>query len=142
MSTYERFTMEPRESIQEICTRLTNITNEIVSLGRNIPIDEEVGKVLQSILQDIHWSAIVTTIQDSKDFTKFNLEELAGSLMTHKLYLRTTDNYRNKGLTLKAYQQEDLECDEEQAAVLVRRFKNIFMKNRNGTQRNSWNKKP
>ena len=31
MSKYERFIMEPRESIQEMFTRFTNITNELLS---------------------------------------------------------------------------------------------------------------
>ena len=84
MSKYERFVVEPRESIQEMFTRYTNITNELVSLGRLIPTDEQVGKILRSLPQDERWRAKVTAIQESKDFTKFNLEELAGSLMTHE----------------------------------------------------------
>ena len=72
--------MEPRESIQEIFTRFTNITNKLVSLGRHIPADEKVRKILQCLPQDERWRAKVTTFQESTDFTKFNLEELAGSL--------------------------------------------------------------
>ena len=78
-SKYERFVMEPRESIQEMFTRFTNITNELVSLGRLIPTDEQVRKILRSLPQDERWRAKVTAIQESKDFTKFNLEELVGS---------------------------------------------------------------
>ena len=37
MSKYERVVMEPRESIQEMFTRFTNITNELVFLERHIP---------------------------------------------------------------------------------------------------------
>ena len=40
MSIYELFVMEPRESFQEMFTKFTNITNELVSLGRHIPADE------------------------------------------------------------------------------------------------------
>ena len=69
--------MEPRESIQVMFTRFTNITNELVSLGRHIPIDEQVKKILRSLPQDERWRAKVTIIQESKDFKKFNLEELA-----------------------------------------------------------------
>ena len=73
-------------------TRFTNITNERVSLGRHIPVDEQVRKILRSLPQDERQRGKVTTIQDSKDFTKFNLEELAGSLMTHELHLGIIDS--------------------------------------------------
>ena len=45
MSKYERLVMELRESIQEMFTRFKNITNELVFLGRHIPVDEQVKKI-------------------------------------------------------------------------------------------------
>ena len=45
----------------------TNITNELVSLGRLIPTDEQVRKILRSLPQDQRWRAKVTAIQDYKD---------------------------------------------------------------------------
>ena len=62
--------MEPRESIEEMFTRFTNITNALVSLGRLIPTDEQVRKILRSLSQDERWRAKVIAIQESKDFTK------------------------------------------------------------------------
>ena len=123
MSKYERFEMQPKESIQEMLTRFTNIINELVSLGKQIPIDEQVRKVLRSLPQDERWRAKVTALQETKDFTKFNIEQLAGSLMTHELHLGTSNSEgnRGKGLALKAGDQEDSEVDEEEAAMLVRR---------------------
>ena len=134
MSKYERFEIEPRESIQE---RFTNITNELISLGRLIPTDEQVRKILRSLPQDERWRAKVTAIQESKYFTKFNLEELAGSLMTHELHLGTADNSQKKGLGLTAADQEESECDEEEASMLVRRFKKFFRNSRYTNQRNN-----
>ena len=119
MSKYERFVMEPRESILEMFTRFTNITNELVSLGRHIPADEQVRKILHSLLQDERWRAKVIAIQESKDFTKFNLEQLASSLMTHELHLRKTENSINKGLALAVNEQEESKYEEEEAAMLV-----------------------
>ena len=52
--------------------------------------------------------------------------------MTHKLYLGTTDSFRNKELALAANEDKDSGCDEEEAAMLVRRER----------QRNSREKKP
>ena len=87
MSKYERFEMLHKESIQDMFTRFTNIVNELESLGRSIPIDEQVRKVLRSLPQDERWRSKVTALQESKDFTKFNLEQLNGSLLTHELHL-------------------------------------------------------
>ena len=109
--------MKPKESIQE--TRLINIKNELVSLRRHIPADEQVRKILRSLPQDERWRAKVIAINESKDFKKFNLEELVGSLMAHKLHLGTTDSSRNKILALTVNDQEESECDEEEVAMLV-----------------------
>ena len=49
MSKYERFVMESRENIQEMFTRFTNITNELVSLRKVIPAYEQVRKILRSL---------------------------------------------------------------------------------------------
>ncbi|XP_021747140.1 uncharacterized protein LOC110712989 [Chenopodium quinoa] len=123
MSKYERFEMQSKETIQEMLTRFTNIINELVSLGKQIPIDEQVRKVLRSLPQDERWGAKVTALQETKDFMKFNIEQLVGSLMTHELHLRTSNSEGNKGkgLALKAGDQEESEVDEEEAAMLVRR---------------------
>ena len=51
LSKYERFVMQPRKSIQEMLTRFTNITNVLVFLGRHIPTDEQVRKILRSLPQ-------------------------------------------------------------------------------------------
>ena len=137
ISKYERFVMEPRENIQEMFTRFTNITNELVSLGKIVPVDEQVKKILRSLPQDERWRAKVTAIQESKDFTKFNLEELASSLMTHELHLGTTDSSRNKGLALAENDHEESETHEEEAALLVRKFKKLFRNSRFANQKNN-----
>ena len=140
MSKYERFEMMPKETIQDMLTRFTNITNELVSLGKDIPIDEQVRKVLRSLPQDEKWRAKVTTLMETKDFTKFNIEQLAGSLLTHELHLGTSgENSRSKGLALKAEESNESEEDDEEAAMLVRRFKRAFNRNRS-SYRNSGRK--
>ncbi|XP_021766287.1 uncharacterized protein LOC110730772 [Chenopodium quinoa] len=127
--------MQPKETIQEMLSCFTNIINELVSLGRQIPTDEQVRKVLRSLPQDERWRAKVTALQETKDFTKFNIKQLAGSLMTHELHLEVNNEpMRNKGLSLKADEEEDSEVDEDEAALIVRRFKKMFKKSQ--TSRN------
>ena len=129
MSKYERFEMEPKETIQNMFTRFTNITNESVSLGKHIPTDEQVRKILRSLPQDERWRAKVTALQETKDFTKFNIEQLAGSLMTHELHIGASSSELNKGKNL-ALKAEESEVDEDDAAMLVRKFKKMFKSNK------------
>ncbi|XP_056689372.1 uncharacterized protein [Spinacia oleracea] len=42
-----------------------------------IPTDEQVRKILRSMPQDDRWRTKVTTLFETKDFTKFNIEQLA-----------------------------------------------------------------
>ena len=58
-----------------------------------------------------------------------------------RLHLGTTDSSRNKGLALAVNEQEESKCDEEQAAMLVRRFKKFFRNNRYANQRNNKDKR-
>ncbi|XP_056688555.1 cytochrome P450 87A3-like [Spinacia oleracea] len=137
MSKYERFGMLPKETIQEMFTRFTNITNKLVSLGRSIPTDEQVRKILRSMPQDDRWRTKVTALFETKDFTKFNIEQLAGSLMTHELHLDDVvpESSRNRGLALKAEELEESEPDEEEAAMLVRRMKILYRNFKPGNQK-------
>ncbi|XP_021731349.1 uncharacterized protein LOC110698260 [Chenopodium quinoa] len=55
--------------------------------------------------------------------------------MTHELHLGVNNEpMRNKGLALKADEEEDSEVDEDEATLIVRRFKKMFKKGR--TSRN------
>ena len=57
--------------------------------------------------------------------------------MTHELHLGTAESSQNKGLALTAADQEESECDEEEAAMLARKFKKFFRNNRYTNQRNN-----
>ena len=57
--------------------------------------------------------------------------------MTYKLHLGTTDSSRNKRLALAAANQNESECDEEEAAMLVRKFKKFLRNNRYSNPRNN-----
>ncbi|XP_021774596.1 uncharacterized protein LOC110738494 [Chenopodium quinoa] len=113
LSKYERFEMGSKETIQEMFTRFKNITNELVSLGRVVPMDEHVRKILRSLPQDERWRAKVAALQESKDFLTFNLEQLAVAQPS----------------------DEDSESGEEEAAMLVRKLKKLYRNKRFGDQK-------
>ncbi|XP_070004281.1 uncharacterized protein [Nicotiana sylvestris] len=64
-SQYENFTMKEGETIQEIYTRFTILTNELKSLGRIILEEDKVEKILTRVLP-ITWESKFTTIQESR----------------------------------------------------------------------------
>ena len=67
-----------------------------------------------------------TALVETKDFTRCNVEQLASFLMTHELHLGThePDVVWPKALALKIDEQEELETNDEEAAMIVRRFCN------------------
>ena len=73
MHRYELFQMKPKESVHDMLTRFSNIINELNSLGKIISPEEQVRKVLRSLPQDEKWMAKVTALQETKDFTTFNI---------------------------------------------------------------------
>ncbi|XP_070017209.1 uncharacterized protein [Nicotiana sylvestris] len=62
-SQYENFTMKEGETIQEMYTRFTTLTNELKSLGRIILEEDKVEKILTRVLP-VSWENKITTIQE------------------------------------------------------------------------------
>ncbi|XP_070055666.1 uncharacterized protein [Nicotiana tomentosiformis] len=61
-SQYENFTIKDGETIQEMYTRFTILTNELKSLGRIIPEEERVEKILTRVLP-ITWESKIIAIE-------------------------------------------------------------------------------
>jgi hypothetical protein len=80
---YELFKMFPSESITSMFTRMTTITNSLDALGRTYTKAKIISKILRSLLKTYEEKVMV--VQEAKDLTKFLLEELIGSLMTHEI---------------------------------------------------------
>ncbi|GKU88706.1 hypothetical protein SLEP1_g2935 [Rubroshorea leprosula] len=80
---YELFKMKPKESIQDMYTRLNDIVTNLKALGKVYPSQEVVRKVLRSLPKN--WEAKKTAIKESKDFNTLKLEDLIGKLMTYEI---------------------------------------------------------
>jgi len=80
---YELFEMGDRETIMDMYTRFTHITNELKSLGKTFSTEELVRKILRFLPRS--WEAKVTAIQGAKDFKTLSLDELIGNLQTYAL---------------------------------------------------------
>jgi hypothetical protein len=80
---YEFFKMLSNESITNMFTRMTTITNNLDALGRTYINVDIISKILRSLSKT--WETKVMTIWKAKDPTKIPLEKLIGSLMTNEI---------------------------------------------------------
>ena len=83
MRKYELIEMGDRETVMDMYTRFTHITNELKSLGKSFTTEELVRKILRFLPHS--WEAKVTAIQEAKDMKKITLDELIGNLQTYEL---------------------------------------------------------
>ena len=131
MRKYELFEMGDKESIMEMYTRFTHITNELKSLGKAFTTEELVRKILRFLPQT--WEAKVTAIQEAKDMKSISLDELIGNLQTYELRRSSQqkeENKRDRGLALKALEEDSSDMDEEDMALITRKFKKFFRKSK------------
>ncbi|PON35969.1 hypothetical protein PanWU01x14_332170 [Parasponia andersonii] len=113
---YELFKMEKDESVSQMFTRFTSIINSLGTLEKTFPNSELMSKILRS-LPRVYKSKMVA-IQEAKDLRKLTLEELIGSLMTHEILMKETnedegEEKKKKRITLKVALQESNEEEEE-----------------------------
>ena len=102
VSEYEAFKMKPDESISEIFSRLTILTNGLKSVGKSYSKYEIVRKILRSLTSA--WHTKVTVIEESRNLSSTTVDALIGSLMTYELNLKKSDEpeIKKKSLALKA----------------------------------------
>ncbi|KAI9162206.1 hypothetical protein LWI28_024903 [Acer negundo] len=75
-------------------TRFTDIINTLHSLGKSYANEDLVRKILRCLTKS--WEAKVTVIEEAKDLTKLQLEELIGSLMTHGMKMLDNEDEEKK----------------------------------------------
>jgi len=83
MGEFELFEMGDRETVMDMYSRFTHITNELKSLGKSFTTEELVRKILRFLPHS--WEAKVTAIQEAKDMMKITLDERIGNLQTYEL---------------------------------------------------------
>ncbi|XP_070029914.1 uncharacterized protein [Nicotiana sylvestris] len=83
-SQYENFTMKEGETIQELYTWFTTLTNELKSL-RIIFLEEDgVEKILTRVLP-VTWESKIIAIYESKNIATLKLDELIENLTAYEL---------------------------------------------------------
>ena len=85
-SQYENFYMFENESIDEMLTRFTKITNALSSLGDKIDNDQKIWKVIRALLKS--WEVKATTLKELNDREEMDFSSFIGNLKTHKIEWR------------------------------------------------------
>ncbi|MQM02538.1 hypothetical protein Taro_035304 [Colocasia esculenta] len=138
VTQYERFQMQSRETITQMFSRFTDITNGLVGLGNNYEMGDMVRKILRSLPSS--WTPKVTTIEEANDLKRMSLEKLIGSVMAHEINMeRLGESSSRKKHTnaLKAAEgsseeksedEDSSEDSEDEEAMLSRRLQRILAK--------------
>jgi RNA-binding protein YhbY len=134
ISKFEEIKMLEEETFGEFYTKISNLRNSIVSLGKSISDVKLIRKILRSLPE--HLRIKVTIIEKSKDLEERKIEELVGSLQTYEYSLPLVR--KAKTISLKAPKaskkktrvssDKDSDIDEDLVVMLAKNFER-FMKN-------------
>ncbi|XP_070044908.1 intracellular protein transport protein USO1-like [Nicotiana tomentosiformis] len=139
-SQYENFTMKERETIQDMYTRFTTLTNELKCLGRVILEEDKVEKILTRVLP-ISWERKITAIHESKNIATLRLDELIRNLTAYELRRQTMNMdvpKKERSLALRITERADLEEDE--MAMITKDFKKYLMRGKGSSRDENYNK--
>ncbi|KAH9780462.1 hypothetical protein KPL71_008083 [Citrus sinensis] len=134
---YELFQMEQNENVYSMYTRFTDIVNTLGALGKTFSNSEKVKKIIRSLPKE--WRPKRTVIEEAKDLNTLPLDDLIGSLISYEEDLAAERGHeeKKKSIALKASKyesDEESEPDDEELAMLARRFRKFFKKT--GERRN------
>ncbi|XVE95530.1 hypothetical protein REPUB_Repub02eG0105500 [Reevesia pubescens] len=91
---YEMFKMQPGEDMAAMFDRFTNIANKLKQLGKEILENELVKKLLRSLPKS--WKPKVIAIKEAKNLNTISLDEVCGSLLTHKQEMKEDEEEEKK----------------------------------------------
>jgi hypothetical protein len=121
ISKFEEIKMLEEETFKEFYTKISDLRNLMVSLGKQISNVKLIQKILRYLPE--HFRIKVTTIEESKDMEEMKIEELVGSLQTYEYSLPPVR--KAKTISLKASKKksrvssdEESEIDEDAMAII------------------------
>jgi hypothetical protein len=85
ISRFEEIKMLEEETFGEFYSKMSDLRNSMMSLGKPILDVKLIRKILRSLPK--RFRIKVTKIEESKDLDEMKIEELVGSLQTYELSL-------------------------------------------------------
>jgi hypothetical protein len=131
ISRFEEIKMLEDETFGEFYTKMSDLRNLMVSLGKTVLDVKLIRKILRSLLEQFRIK--VTTIEESKDLEEMKIEELVGSLQTFDLSLTLVKKVKTIALKaskkkVRVSSEEDFDNEEDAMAMLAKNFERL-MKN-------------
>jgi hypothetical protein len=127
ISRFEEIKMLKNETFNEFYTRINDLRNSMVSLGKKVSDAKLIKKILRSLPK--RFRIKVTPIEESKDLDSMKIEELVGSLQTYEYSLPPIKEA--KGMAFKATKSKvssDEDSDNEEELALISNRINKLMK--------------
>jgi hypothetical protein len=131
ISIFEKIKMLKDETFGEFYSKMSDLRNSMVSLGKFVSDVKLIRKILRYLTEYIRIK--VTTIEESKDLEKIKIEEFVGSLQTYELSLPLVKKVKTIALKAskkkaKVSSKENSEKEEDVVAMLAKNFGRL-MKN-------------
>jgi RNA-binding protein YhbY len=131
ISRFEEIKMLEDETFREFYTKMSNLRNSVVSLGKTISNVKLIREISRSLPKCVRIK--VTTIEESNDLEEMKIDELVGSLQIYQLSLPPVKKV--KTFSLKASKkkarvssEEDFNNEEDAMTMLAKNFVRL-MKN-------------
>jgi hypothetical protein len=129
ISRFEEIKMLEEETFGEFYSKMSDLRNSMVSLGKPISDVKLIQKILRSLLE--RFRIKVTTIEESKDLEEMKIEELVGSLQTYELSLPPVKKLKTIALKaskkkVEASSEDDSEEEEKAVAMLAKNFRRLI----------------
>ncbi|KAK0571758.1 hypothetical protein LWI29_021059 [Acer saccharum] len=123
-SQFEVLQMGEEDKFIDFQDKLLDIANQCQALGTPISGERLNWKILRSLPK--RFKAKVTAIEESKDVDVMSIDKLLGSLQTFEACMKP--KAKNKGLALKVVKEASSSDDDEEMALLVRKFRKFMRK--------------
>uniref|UniRef100_A0A2C9V3K6 UBN2 domain-containing protein n=1 Tax=Manihot esculenta TaxID=3983 RepID=A0A2C9V3K6_MANES len=118
--------MKSGETIAAMSTRFTDLINLLKAIEKGFEEAELVKKILRFLPKS--WEAKTTIIFDTKDYTKYTYNELIRSLIAYKMMFKKEIIEKEKCKKIHTSESSDISSNEEEIAILARKFRRAFRK--------------
>jgi RNA-binding protein YhbY len=133
LSRFEEIKMLEEETFEEFYSKISDLRNSMVSLGKPVSDVKLIRKILRYLPERSRIK--VTIIEESKDLEEMKIEELVRSLQTYELSLPPVKKV--KAIALKASKKkvevssgDDFEDEEKIVAMLAKNFRRLMRNDR------------
>ena len=132
-SQYKNFYMLENESIDEMLTHFTKITNTLSSLGDKIDNDQKIWKVIRALPKS--WEVKATTLKELNN-REMDFSGFIRNLKTHEMKMKVREEretLKKKAIAFEAtpssFDEEELSEDyDEDFAMFIRKVGKMFCK--------------